>query len=60
MPQGLQLQQPLLALLALAAVKRQQRPLPDQQARIALQLQGQPMLLRRGLLLLLGRAADGT
>ena len=45
MPHGLQLPQALLALLALAAIKRQLSPLPDQQARIALQLQGQPMLL---------------
>ena len=45
LPDGLQLQQTLLALLALAAINRQQCPLPDQQARIALQLQGQPMLL---------------
>ena len=49
-----------MALLPLAAINRQQRPLPDQQARIALQLQGQPMLLGRRLLLLLGRSADGT
>ena len=45
LPDGLQLQQALLALLALAAINRQQCPLPYQQARIAMQLQSQPMLL---------------
>ena len=60
LPQGLQLQQAQLALLALAAINRQQRPLPDQQTRITLQLQSQPMLLGRRLLLLLGRSTDGT